>query len=363
MATNHPGLTKVGSLWHYNLKINGHRAHGSTRATDLATAKKILEEKRRELLEGQHRIVSKVPTLSVVFADWLQNHENVLSAAHLGPFTCTYQKWIGPRLGHRLADRITAQDALQIRAAQAAVGCSQRYLNNTLIILKTLHNYAINTGRIRAEPLRVKPLRLQRKPKVVISATRLADFLAAVDKDAKSPHTPVMVRVMLGLGLREGEVRTMRWEWFDSERRTYVVGKAKGKEARVLPVPGWLWAILQALPKSSDEWVFPASDGQPHRSQVTKKILAKASAALALPGLTAHRLRASFASLHALAGTPGTEIQHLLGHKSLATTQIYLEQDQGARKRAQDKLWKMVGMDNSKRPLKCSKPNRTSKKP
>ena len=67
MANSHQGLTKAGSIWHYHLKVNGQRAHGSTRATDLATAKRILEEKRRELLEGQHRIVSKVPTLTAVF--------------------------------------------------------------------------------------------------------------------------------------------------------------------------------------------------------------------------------------------------------------------------------------------------------
>ena len=74
MANSHQGLTKVGSIWHYHLKVNGQRAHGSTRATDLATAKKILEEKRRELLRGQHRIVSQVPTLAAVFEAWLKNH-------------------------------------------------------------------------------------------------------------------------------------------------------------------------------------------------------------------------------------------------------------------------------------------------
>ena len=356
MANNHQGLTKVGSIWHYHLKVNGQRAHGSTRATDLATAKRILEEKRRELLEGQHRIVSKVPTLAAVFDAWLQNHENVLSPAHLVPLACTYRKWIGPRLGGRLADRITAQDALHLRAAQAEEGLSQRYLNNTLVVLKTIHNYAINSGMIRAEPLRVKLLRIQRKPKVVISANRLAEFLAAIDLDARSLHTPVMVRVMLGLGLRESEVRTMRWEWLDADRRTYVVGKAKGKEARVLPVPDWLWEAIQALPRLSLEWVFPAVDGQPHRPQVTKKILARASEALALPGLTAHRLRATFASLHGRSGTPGMEVQHMLGHKSLTTTQIYLEQDHETRKKAQTKLWKTLGMSKPERVSKCSKP-------
>ena len=53
MANQHPNLERKGQFWHYKLQVNGRRAHGSTRATDLATAKKILEERRRELLEGQ----------------------------------------------------------------------------------------------------------------------------------------------------------------------------------------------------------------------------------------------------------------------------------------------------------------------
>ena len=53
MASAYPGLKKIGQFWHYELRVNGHRLHGSTKATDLPTAKKVLEAKRREALEGQ----------------------------------------------------------------------------------------------------------------------------------------------------------------------------------------------------------------------------------------------------------------------------------------------------------------------
>jgi len=39
----------------------------------------------------------------------------------------------------------------------------------------------------------------------------------------------------------------MRFEWLDIEQRTYQVGSAKGKEARVLPVLSWLWDDLTGL--------------------------------------------------------------------------------------------------------------------
>lgn len=60
----------------------------------------------------------------------------------------------------------------------------------------------------------------------------------------------VLLRVMTGLGLREGEALGMRWEWFDMDNRTYSVGKAKGRESRMLPIPEWLWTAIFALPKT-----------------------------------------------------------------------------------------------------------------
>jgi integrase len=59
---------------------------------------------------------------------------------------------------------------------------------------------------------------------------------------------------------------------------------------------------------------------------------------LSLGNITAHRLRASFASLHAEFGTPITEIQGMLGHKSVQTTMIYVETSLDAKRKAQDTL-------------------------
>ena len=53
---------------------------------------------------------------------------------------------------------------------------------------------------------------------------------------------------------------------------------------------------------------------------------------------TKHGLRATFASLRALAGAPITEIQGMLGHKCITTTMIYIETSLEAKRRAQDAL-------------------------
>ncbi|MBK8793777.1 MAG: tyrosine-type recombinase/integrase [Holophaga sp.] len=109
---------------------------------------------------------------------------------------------------------------------------------------------------------------------------------------------------MLGLGIRESEALGMRWEWFSPGQRTYTVGKSKGKEARVIPVPDWLWKVIHSMPKTLSEWVFPGEDGKLHHPHFCKRALQRISVDLGLGHVTQHRLRATFASLHAEAGIP-----------------------------------------------------------
>lgn len=340
-----PGLKKVGPFWHYSIQVNGQRAHGSTKATDLATARRVMEEKRRELLHDQLNLTKRVlPSLNQVWEAWWKANQTAFSPKHLVSVECRYRRWIKPDLGSVRVDRIKTDDVLALRTRQLEAGRSERYANNTLELLRTLTRFAIRLGHLEQLPFRVKPLRIQRKPRPTVPAGQVATFLAAADKASRNPQVGVMLRALVALGLREGELLGMRWEWFDPERRTYTVGKAKGKEARVIPVPTWLWDAIHAMPKHPSGWVFPAEDGAPRRSGFLRKPLGKVARALGLGALTQHRLRATFASLHAESGTPLSDLQGMLGHKSITTTLIYVEQSLEARRRAQDALSQKLGL-------------------
>jgi integrase len=331
-------LNKVGRYWHFNLRVNGKRAHGSTRATDIATARAILETKRQELLRGQMKRPRAIPTLRVLFREWWKAHERVFSPKHLTTVECIFRRWVLPVLGGHRLDEIRNQEATKMRASVLAEGHSGRYANNVLVTLKAILNFAVRLEYLVALPFSVRPIRLQVKPRPTVPTTHVRGFLLAADRIAENSQVSEMLWTLLGLGLREGELLGMRWEWFDPIQRTYVVGKAKGKEARVLPVPDWLWSKLWVFPQMSLEWVFPAADGVPHRSGYLRKPLTRLCKALGLPNISQHRLRASFATLHAEAGTPITEIQGMLGHKNIQTTMIYVETGLDAKRKAQDVL-------------------------
>lgn len=338
------GLAKHESgFYHYCFRHQGMQFKGSTRATDLPTARKIFEEKRRKVIQGI-REERQTLTIAEITGEWLRVYRPVHSLKHWKDVEMVTRNWILPRMGFRKVDQVHMSDAQELRSQMLEAGRSPVTVNDALKILKLLLNFAVKQGYIPALPFHIDFLKIQRKPRLILPAVRVQEFFSLVDREAHNPHIPVLVRVMVGLGLRESEALGMRWEWFDPAQRTYVVGKAKGKEARVIPVPDWLWNAIHAMPKTLSEWVFPAEDGKPHRAQFCKKVLQRVCTKMGLGNVTQHRLRATFASLHAEAGTPITEIQGMLGHKSITTTMIYIEQSLEAKRRSQDALSQRLGL-------------------
>lgn len=222
-------------------------------------------------------------------------------------------------------------------------GRSITTVNNALKVLKLILGYGIRVGYMDRMPFRVTMLKAQRTPRPTISINKVQEFFSVLDGEARNPQVPIILKVMIGLGLRESEALGMRWEWFDMDNRSYTVGKSKNRLSRVLPVPDWLWEILLGMERTQSEWLFPAEDGKPHRAQFCKKPLKRVCDKLGLGNVTQHRLRSSHASLHALVGTPLSEIQGLLGHKNIATTMIYVETSLEAKRHAQDVLSQSLG--------------------
>jgi len=343
-----PGLIKRGrSIWHYDILVDGIRYQGSTRTTDLKTATLFLSQLRLDIARGRLALkgVREQVLLEEVYREFLASKTSSASPLYIASVTAHWRNWLGPQLGKTPIDKIQVAQVDQLRNALLGAARSQVFTNNVLVTLRTLLNFAVKRGKLR-KAVRVELMRVQRKPRPTVPASRVQEFLAAIDRSTKNPQARVMVRVMLGLGCRSSEVAGMRWEWVDPEQRTYTVGRAKGREARVLPVPSWLWDALHSMPKPTlSEWVFPTKGGGRHCPGFLRKPLLAAAKQLGLGNLTPHRLRASFASLHAEIGTPLSELQTMMGHKDYKTLWGYIEQTLDVKRRSQDVLSQRLGFE------------------
>ena len=342
-----PGLTmRKGASWQYDIVVEGVRHQGSTRTSDLKTATLFLSQMRLDIARGKLGIkeVQRPILLDEIHEEFLANKAVSASSSYLASVSAHWRIWLEPRFGQVPIGRIKGAHVDLLRNGLLESGRSRTYTNNVLVTLRTLLNFAKKREMVLRPPF-IELLRIQRKPRPTVPARLFREFLGAVDRSTENPHVGIMVRVLIGLGCRSSEVAGMRWEWVDQEQKTYTVGRAKGKEARVLPIPPWLWDSILTMPKTKlSEWVFPATNGKPHCPQFLQKPLKAASEALGLGTVTQHRLRATFASLHAQAGTPLSEIQGMLGHKNIATTMIYVETSLEAKRKAQDALSERLGL-------------------
>jgi integrase/recombinase XerC len=208
---------------------------------------------------------------------------------------------------------------------------------------RTFYQWAVRTGRVNEDPsLRlVAPRRSTRLPGVLRprEATQLLDTAAVAADDADAIHMRdrAMLELLYASGIRVGELVALDLD--DVDLRSHVV-RVMGKGAKERTVPFGVPAreALSDWLTCRDELVVTSTDAK-HRSgsalflgrrgrrvdqrqvrDVVHRLLAHVPDA---PDLGPHGLRHS-AATHLLEGGADLRIvQELLGHASLATTQIY----------------------------------------
>jgi integrase/recombinase XerC len=108
----------------------------------------------------------------------------------------------------------------------------------------------------------------------------------------------------------------------------------KGRKERQVPALSVVTDMIDAYrracpyPETPDRPLFMGARGKRMRQQIAQKALREMRAMLGLPeNATPHALRHSFATHLLQNGANLREIQELLGHASLSTTQRYTEVD------------------------------------
>jgi len=302
----------------------------------------------------------EIPTLATALRKWEVSNRGVLSDKHVDgtadKIRLNFDELLDTPLDQLFTDRVEAARTFYLNNP-GPTGRSHRAggANSVIKSLKTLLGWAATVWPVPSRPFHLRKVREERVPRRVVPLADTGEFLKAVDaphqgsgkKHAfktrpKNPHILLAIRLMLGLGLREKEALSARWEWIDATNRTYYAGRTKNGKVRLIPIPRWLLDYLGPT-KGKEGLIIPLVEDVPHEGQFTKKVLHQVAKELGLTGLTPHRLRATFATNHARAGTPIPTIQVWLGHERIETTMIYIEFVGEGGHAAQDRVSEMMG--------------------
>lgn len=173
-----------------------------------------------------------------------------------------------------------------------------------------------------------KPLTREKARRLIEDAPQAADagWIAARDL--------AVLSLLYGSGLRISEALGIVAKDAPSAMRDVLHVTGKGKKDRVVPVlPVTLEAIGRYLalcpyPLDPDGPLFLGAKGGALSARVIQLLIERLRGALGLPDTaTPHALRHSFATHLLGAGADLRQIQELLGHASLSTTQVYTEVD------------------------------------
>jgi len=234
---------------------------------------------------------------------------------------------------------LTPADVRAFMAARRAQGIGSRSLMRMLAGIRGFARFLERSGKGKVGALAaVRAPKLGKtlpRPLPVAAATRFAEpELAAGDRRAPWVHArdAAVLALLYGSGLRISEALGLkRGDFGDGDAMT-VMGK--GRKQRMVPVLPQVHKLvgdyLALCPHDllADGPLFVGLKGGPLSARVIQLAMARLRGALGLPDTaTPHALRHSFAT-HLLArGGDLRAIQELLGHASLATTQIYTEVD------------------------------------
>ena len=230
-------------------------------------------------------------------------------------------------------------DVRAFLAARRAKGIGSRSLMRTLAGVRGFARFLERNGKGK-----VGALAAVRAPKIGKTLPRPLSVAAAKSMtdpdlaagDEREPWLAARDAAVLGLlyggGLRISEALGLKRTDFGSRDTVTVTGKGrKERMVPVLPQVAKLIADYVALCPYNlpqDGPLFVGAKGGPLSARVVQLSMARLRGALGLAETaTPHALRHSFAT-HLLArGGDLRSIQELLGHASLATTQIYTEVD------------------------------------
>ena len=300
---------------------------GDARDISLGQAKQLADKNRNQIAMGLNPAADKavhrqVPTVY----DFIHNSYLPFVEGYKRSWKCDQgllRKHIEPIWGKRYLDQISKADVIALmakhRTTHAPGSC-----NRLLILLRYVFSCALKweIPGVKTNPTAGIPLMKEDNVKERFLSTEEAQRLYGVLTRSDNVMLQYIVPMLILTGARKREVLDARWEDFDYERRLWRIHTTKLGKPRFVPMSDGVVTLLESVPRLGSQWAFPNPKTlKPYVSIFHSWHSARCEAGL--KDVRIHDLRHSYASFLVNAGRSLYEVQRLLGHTQIKTTQRY----------------------------------------
>lgn len=331
-----------GSYFQYRYTINGRQRSISIGRAGVLT----LKEARAKAAEYERRIASgtdpqqerqqvrETPLYSAFVNDKYMPHVKTYKRSHYTD-QIYLRNHILPVFGRLRMSEIRKSDVVDFINRKREEGLAPSTVNRLLVLIRFSFNLALNweTAGVTDNPARgVKQFKENNKVERHVSDDDVLRLKAAMQQSINPMLEPI-VTMLLVTGARKGEVLNARWEDIDMRNQVWRIPMSKSGHTRYVPLTPYVISAIGLAKKtlarligedkaSRCPWIFAnPKTGKPFVSVFYAWDTARRKAGL--PQLRCHDARHSYASTLVNNGVPIYEVQKILGHQHIRTTERY----------------------------------------
>jgi integrase len=287
----------------------GNRIRESAGTDDLIKAQAYHDIRVQQLRLGH----TKAPTWNDAVARWMSERSDKRSLDRDRQMADWLEKyWSDMTFGSITDDDIRAVVDKKRRETSASNA------NHYLKFIKALFNRSMEWKWVASNPVRMKPYKVNNRRVRFLSEQEYARLIGELPR-----HLAVMAEFSVLTGLRRSNVTGLKWSRVDLERRLLWVSSSDYKSGRDhgMPLSDRAVEILRGEQGQHPLYVF-TYNGKPV-TQVNTKAWRKALNRAGVSDFRWHDLRHTFASYHAMNGTPLLTLKALGGWQSLDMVNRY----------------------------------------
>ena len=206
----------------------------------------------------------------------------------------------------------------------------KRSINRKLSSLRSFYLFLLKIGEIEVSPLEsVSSLKFYAEKQIPMSEEEMAELSEILDEDTEHFLEKAIIETLYQTGMRKAELCNLFFENVDFSSNEIKI-KGKGNKERIVPISSVLAEILykfieirKPLPES-EIYFFVRENGKKLSEKFVYSVVnSYLSMVTFKKKKSPHILRHSFATHVLNNGAEISKVKKLLGHSSLASTQVY----------------------------------------